>query len=51
LGLTVVMIGTVVHFARIIDTWPIPMWFKYVSVGALVALIVASRIIRHKKGM
>ena len=51
LGLTVVMIGTVVHFARIIDTWPIPMWFKYVSVGALVALIVVSRIVRHKKGI
>jgi hypothetical protein len=45
------LIGAVVHFALIIDAWTIPAWVKVLSIGVMVALIVASRIIRHKKGI
>ncbi len=45
------LIGVVVHFAPIIDAWTIPAWVKVLSIGVMVALIVVSRIIRHKKGI
>jgi hypothetical protein len=45
------LIGVVVHFAPIIDAWTIPAWVKVLSIGVMVALIVASRIIRHMKGI
>ena len=49
--ITVALILAVVHFAPIIDAWTIPAWVKVLSIGVMVALIVASRIIRHKKGI
>jgi hypothetical protein len=43
------LILAVLHFAAQIDAWIIPAWFKILSIGVLVVLIIASTIKRGAK--